>query len=636
MIRKMALLALWGVSSAREEIIEELHSLGVLQIEQKKILPDEQSGKLSNLRLLRSKLLGLIESLGWKDWKSISEAEVDGAAKILSDLPAEELIDEIEISLEEFSRRLASLIQEKSSSEETLSRARRTMDTLLKFSSFFRRRQEEGPGRSSLWWISENHVPEALKALSAGVLSTTGHEWKGRHHFVRGQDFMGVLAVRLPPVFDSQGKDILAQYKALPWQLTEFCPQGAAERYLPAVEKKASELSKRIKEIDGDLEKTALEWGPRLAALFLYIDGRTAQAAVETHLESSGDSFTIHGWIPEDALPSTVASLKERFGGKIHLQWKEPDGEEEAEAPTALKNSPLSSPFELFLKLLRPPSYGGVDPTAAIALFFPFFSGCMVGDIGYGAVLLLIALALKRSAGALWRDVGSILLFVAGWSILWGVAWGEFFGDIGHRLFHLEPLWVERSESIQPVMAFTVALGAAHVFFGLFIGIYQGLRNKQRHVWMEKTGNLAVLLALTGGLVFLKAELPKGFFTLPLSLLVVGIALLIWGGGIGGIIDALGSVGNIISYVRIAAIGLSSAILAMVASTFLDVFGVSVLGIFLALTIHLMNFVLAIGGSSLHSARLHYVEFFGKFYSGSGREYTPFKRRSGSSWKKHS
>ncbi|HRX25379.1 MAG TPA: V-type ATPase 116kDa subunit family protein, partial [Aminivibrio sp.] len=211
-----------------------------------------------------------------------------------------------------------------------------------------------------------------------------------------------------------------------------------------------------------------------------------------------------------------------------------------------------------------------------------------------------------------------------------------FFGDAGHRLFHLEPLWVERSVSVLPVVVFTVALGAAHVFFGLLLGIYQGVRNSHRHLWMEKAGNLAVLLALVAGLVVLKAEMPRGVFTVPFSLLVIGLALLIAGGGIGGIIETLGSIGNIISYVRIAAIGLSSAILALVASKFLDVFGLSVFGIFLALMIHLLNFVLAIGGSALHSARLHYVEFFGKFYSGNGKEYTPFQRRSGSSWKKHS
>jgi len=408
------------------------------------------------------------------------------------------------------------------------------------------------------------------------------------------------------------------------------------EDALPVLGKKIENLSDRLQAITGDLRRASAEWGPRLAALFLFIDARTEQAAVEARLDPSADTFTLHGWIPEDALEPTVSALKDRFGEDVLLQWRHPGEKEWSSVPTSLKNSPLSSPFELFLKLLRPPSYSGIDPTTAVALFFPFFSGCMIGDMGYGVLILLLSLKLKKAVRPLLRDVGSIFLSVSLWSIVWGAAWGEFFGDAGHRLFHLEPLWVERSVSVLPVVVFTVALGAAHVFFGLLLGIYQGIRNRHRHLWMEKAGNLTVLLALVAGLIVLKAELPRGVFTVPLSLLVIGLALLIAGGGIGGIIETLGSIGNIISYVRIAAIGLSSAILALVASKFLDVFGLSVFGIFLALMIHLLNFVLAIGGSGLHSARLHYVEFFGKFYSGNGKEYTPFQRRSGSSWKKQS
>lgn len=340
------------------------------------------------------------------------------------------------------------------------------------------------------------------------------------------------------------------------------------------------------------------------------------------------------GWIPRDALHETARRMEERFGVDVLIQWRLPGEDEWKDVPTALKNAPLASPFELFLRLLRLPTYDGVDPTPMVALFFPFFSGCMIGDVGYGGLFLLLALWLKGRKTPVLRDVSAILTHVALWSMLWGLAWGEFFGDVGHRLFHMEPLLVERTQGILPVMIFTVSLGLFHVLLGLFIGLCQGIRHRHRHLWMEKAGNMLFLVGLIVVILFLKHRLPKELFTVPISLLVVGMALLVGGGGIGGIVEAFGSIGNVISYVRIAAIGLSSAILAMVASKFTDVLGLSVLGLLLALVIHLLNLVIAIGGSSLHSARLHYVEFFGRFYSAGGKNYTPFRKRSGLTWKK--
>jgi V/A-type H+-transporting ATPase subunit I len=261
----------------------------------------------------------------------------------------------------------------------------------------------------------------------------------------------------------------------------------------------------------------------------------------------------------------------------------------------------------------------------------------MVGDIGYGAVISTLGFIFAgKKARPVMSDIGKILLFVGAWSILWGIAYGEFFGDLGHRLFHLEPLWIERSEVVVPVMVFTLGLGVFHVVLGLLLGLVQGIRNRQRHVWIEKLGNLVVLAGLIGAMVAVKGWLPDKVFTLSVTMLVVGIVLLLAGGGIGGLVESIGAVGNILSYVRIAAIGLSSAILAMVATQFVDVFGVTMLGILVALAMHLLNFILALAGSGLHSARLQYVEFFGKFYSGGGKDYKPFARRRLRSWKKQS
>ncbi len=280
-------------------------------------------------------------------------------------------------------------------------------------------------------------------------------------------------------------------------------------------------------------------------------------------------------------------------------------------------------------------AYKGLDPTILIGIFFPFFGGCMIGDIGYGIIIGMLGYWLKQKKHRPFvSDIGSILLFVSAWSVFWGAAYGELFGDTGHRLLHLEPLWLERSQVVIPVMAFTVSLGFAHVLLGYFMGFVQGVRSKHRHLWIERLGNILILAALLSAMILVKGWLPGRFFTLAVSLLILGLALLLAGGGMGGLVEAFGSVGNILSYVRIAAIGLSSAILAMVANSFVDSMGVTFIGIFLALTIHLLNFVLAVAGSSLHSARLQYVEFLGKFHSGGGTQYKPFSRRKPELWKK--
>lgn len=636
MIRSMMRLSVWGVRSRRQEIISELFSLGVLHLDEGEGALRGDDGTLNGLRLLRGRVLGLVEALGWDRWDILKDSDVDKAVQLFSDLPPGEFVPEISKSLDKFSTRLSDLQEGLAGDEDTLSKLRKSLDLLSRFSAFFQR--WEDPSRESyitLWWIPPEKIPPFLAAVQNDLLSRGREDFGGiDHHFVPGREGPGILSLRVPQALAPGISAIAVREKALPWRLPECCDQEAPESSIPTLRAAVDELDLRINSIKNDLSENSEEWGPRLAALFLFLDEKTEQAAVEARSETSDNFFSLSGWIPEDSLLTTEEALKTKFGKDVLLKCRLPGKDEWKDVPTSLKNRPFFAPFEVFLKLLRPPSYIGFDPTTAVAVFFPFFSGIMIGDIGYGVIIFLLSLGLKRAKRPVLRDVGSILLIISLWSVLWGAVWGEFFGDIGHRLFYLRPLWLERSEGVLPVMIFTVALGAAHVVLGLLIGIWQGIKNRHAHVWMEKSGNLIILGSLFGFLFLLMSEFPRGLFSIPVSFLVIGLVLLVAGGGIGGVIEALGSIGNIVSYVRIAAIGLSSAILALVASKFLDVFGLSILGVFLALMIHLLNFVLAVAGSGLHSARLHYVEFFGKFYSDGGKNYTPFQRRSGSSWKK--
>src|SRR6056297_524311 len=111
----------------------------------------------------------------------------------------------------------------------------------------------------------------------------------------------------------------------------------------------------------------------------------------------------------------------------------------------------------------------------------------MIGDIGYGAIALLIGIFMYRKRSKpLVSDIGYILMIVSLWSFFWGIAYGELFGDVGYRLFNMHPLWIERSHAVLPVLVFTISLGFGHVIIGLLLGIVQGLQKKNIMYGLKK------------------------------------------------------------------------------------------------------------------------------------------------------
>jgi V/A-type H+-transporting ATPase subunit I len=630
----MVRLAVWGLLNERSEIINNLHELGVMHLEapHQAELSNEQ---IDSLRLLRGKLLGILEALEWDDWKLLDDAVVDKARNSL-DLPLDDVIREVDRSLDKFKGRITQIREENDSLRELNLKLHQTHDVIHHFQSFLNDEEKKGM-ETFLWWISRPALSRILSDLRKEIRRITPvkeREYLAYHTFqVREKESLVSLSVN-PDVKDVVTK-VMMESGCVKWHPPADFERDTAIDSVSAVEEGLIWIPERLEAITKDLQQAHDQWGPKFAALYILVDEKLEQLLVEHSTDEKGNLFLIEGWIPSDKLDYTVSSLRERFGNNVFYRWRYPSTEEWHEVPTSLSNLSVFRPFEIFLKLLQAPSYKTLDPTAFIAIFFPFFSGCMVGDLGYAMLISVLGIWMKRKKSSqLISDLGYVILSVGVWSGIWGVAFGEFFGDVGHRLFHMSPLWVERSHAVMPVMIFTISLGAAHVMLGLLLGIYQGLKSRQHHLWMEKAGNLIIIIALFSFLVILKGWLPDQFFTIAISAVIVGFLLLMIGGGMGGLVEAMGSIGNILSYVRIAAIGLSSAILAVVASKFVDVFGLSLLGLFLALSIHILNFILALGGSSLHSARLHYVEFMGKFYSGSGTYYKPFSKRRRSRWKK--
>jgi V/A-type H+-transporting ATPase subunit I len=165
----------------------------------------------------------------------------------------------------------------------------------------------------------------------------------------------------------------------------------------------------------------------------------------------------------------------------------------------------------------------------------------------------------------------------------------------------------------------------------LVLGLWEAVKDRSRNHLLERGGMLIGLIGLFFIVGVLTDFLPQGFMSVAIAGMIVGIVLLGmslgWLGIVMGPIEFITLVGNVLSYLRIAAIGLASFYLAKVANEVAGLTGNVIVGAILAVLIHALNLVLGMFSPTIHSLRLHYVEFFRKFYEGGGRPYEPFRNQ---------
>ena len=274
------------------------------------------------------------------------------------------------------------------------------------------------------------------------------------------------------------------------------------------------------------------------------------------------------------------------------------------------------------------PKYGTVDPTPFVAIFFPMFFGIVLGDMGYGLILGLLSLAMRfrSTPQSKLRAISEIGLACALFTIVFGFLYGELFGDLGHRI-GLHPIIFNREEAFFPFLGLALALGLVHVVLGLLIGAVKMFRgDKRRAIGKGMAALMVVIIALA---IMAAADfLPERFFTPLVITALVALPVLVVAEGVLAPIELVSTLGNVLSYARIMAVGTASVMMAVVANRMAGAFGAVAVGVLFALLFHLINFVLGVFSPTIHMLRLHYVEFFGKFYSPGGSQYRPFRHWS--------
>jgi V/A-type H+-transporting ATPase subunit I len=338
---------------------------------------------------------------------------------------------------------------------------------------------------------------------------------------------------------------------------------------------------------------------------------------------STEHAFIASGWIPKDKLKIFESKILDATGNKVEIEALDT----ELEPPTCLQNVKHTKPFEFLLNLYSLPKGNEIDPTFVMFITFPMFFGFMLGDVGYGIFLLIMSLFIGKKMKVL-QPLMPMIFLSSIFSIIFGFVFGEFFG------YEFITPMLNRIHGMYQMLGVTIVIGLMHITLGFVLSFFNELK---------KHGLLRALLAKSGwfvleagGIIIAYSYLYKvpSFQPLGIGIMVVAVAMLFKGEGSRGLIEIPSLASNMLSYTRLYAIGLASALLAVIindnVAPLIKAGGINmVLAIPILAMGHFINILIGILGMFLQAARLHYVEFFTKFFEGGGKEYKPFGLKTG-------
>jgi len=477
---------------------------------------------------------------------------------------------------------------------------------------------------------------------------------------------MFVAAVPVRYRQEVERKLLDAQFQAVPIP----DEQGTAKERIDAYRAQRDGIIQETAAISATIDDLRKRHAEFLVACdeLLSLDAERAEAPLR--FATTDHAFVAEGWVPTH----TVASLKDGIaaatGGRAFVADR-PAEPGHDRPPVEYHNIDFAKPSQFLLDVYSRPKYAEIDPTLVMAIIFPVFFGIILGDVGYGAILLAMSLGLRRLLkGDEARMLLGVLRNAAVSSIVFGFLYSEFLGFSIPGLHAILPsrhLNIGVAEgggghgpAVPELMIMTVWIGIAYITLGRLLGILNHARyGHGSHRTLAMLANLGWILVMWGILIMIWSAFPMPLMPdlTGFPAVVAGVSLPVIVGGVMAVIgivfiirdSALEIVelptilSHVLSFARLMGVGLSSVAIAMVVNFIaigliiepqLENFGIIsivfiIVGLFVFLLGHLFNTILGLLGGGLQSLRLNYVEFFTKFYKGGGEKYNPFgmKRR---------
>ena len=622
---EMVPLQIIGLKADLPRILRLLRRVGCVQIDDVADSPEisarplalerEATRRQEALTFLVARIDSLLELLGSGSPLPVDTDNTDYAAA------AEE-------GVEELASRVQELVAQRDALEAELASLPRYESTLRKLLPLIPDSAHQ-PGNTTVGVLASQSALAALDFVARRVLELTA----GRAEVI-ASDVDGAtraMLVVFPAEFAGEIENILSQEDVARLRLPAQLGSGPPDLALTKIQRRMRAIPGELEQVTQSLAGLAEEWCDRLATWRAALREEIETNRVVSNLGETDMTFVLLGWVPAVDFAHVERTLATDIGDTVFVEALPLTPALQKRAPIILHNPRPAQPFQSLVGLLTLPRYGHIDPTQLMALFMPIFFGMMLGDIGYGTLLLLLSLLLtRRFRKGVAHDVVIVLRMGAAWAIVFGFLYGEMFGTLGEHV-GLHPLWFDRAaaQNISGLLIMTLAVGAAHVGLGLILGVWEAIRERSRSHLLQRGGMLLGLVSLLVIVAVAVDLLPDPFMTPAVAGSILGIvflgASLGWLGLLMGPIEFIGLVGNVLSYLRIAAIGLASVYLAKVANDMVGMTGNVLVGIIIATLVHALNLVLGAFSPTIHSLRLHYVEFFRKFYEGGGRPFRPFK-----------